>query len=81
MLLFCAKAIMKESHNFEQAHLKKTKKKKKEKHLLSGNFLVWYFRDAFCTTGCVFAMKTLEDEWYVVIKAYKFTVFDRLFFV
>jgi len=27
MLLFCAKAIMKESHHFELAHLKKNKKK------------------------------------------------------
>ena len=24
-------------------------------------------------------MKTLEDEWYVVIKAYKFTVFETSF--
>jgi len=30
MLLFCAKSIMKESHNFEVARLKKKKKKKKK---------------------------------------------------
>jgi len=23
-------------------------------------------------------MKTLEDEWYIVIKAYKFTIFEIL---
>jgi len=26
-------------------------------------------------------MKTLEDEWYIVIKAYKLTVFDILSFL
>jgi len=26
-----------------------------------------------------FIMKTLEGEWYMVIKAYKFTVFERIF--
>ena len=28
--------------------------------------------------GVFFVMKTLGDEWYVVIKAYKLTVFDIL---
>ena len=28
--------------------------------------------------GFFFVMKTLGDEWYVVIKAYKLTVFDIL---
>ena len=31
MLLFCAKTIVKESHNFELACLKKKKKRKKKK--------------------------------------------------
>jgi len=31
MLLFCVKTIMKESHNFELAHLKKKKTRKKKK--------------------------------------------------
>ena len=30
--------------------------------------------------GVFFVMKTLEGERYVVIKAYKFTVFERFFF-
>ena len=57
MLLFYAKAIVKESRKFELARLKKKKKKKKEKKKkkkkkkekhsgLSGDFLVRYFRDA-----------------------------------
>ena len=33
--------------------------------------------------GVLFSMKTLDDEWYVVIQAYKLTVFEilRIFFV
>jgi len=31
MLLFCVKTIVKESHKFELAHLKKNNKKKKKK--------------------------------------------------
>jgi len=54
MLLFCAKTIVKESHNFELARLKKKKKKKKKKTFwLSGNFLVQFFRNAFHATGHV----------------------------
>jgi len=30
------------------------------------------------TTGVLLVMKTLEDEWYVDIKAYKITVFEIL---
>ena len=26
-------------------------------------------------------MKTLEDEWYVVVKAYMFTIFERFFII
>jgi len=49
MLLFCAKTIVKESRKFELAHLKKKKKKnEKERNFWpSGDFLVWYIRDAF----------------------------------
>jgi len=41
----------------------------------------WFdtFAMLFSATGCVVRhMKTLEDEWYVVIKAYKLTVFEIL---
>jgi len=39
MLLFGAKTIVKESHKFELAHLKKKKKKKKKKEKHSGSVL------------------------------------------
>jgi len=29
----------------------------------------------------MFVIKTLEVEWYAVIKAYKFTVFERFFYI
>ena len=45
--------------------------------LPSGDFLVWYFRDAFLVpVGVFFVMKAPEDEWWVVIMAYKFAVFE-----
>jgi len=52
MLLFCVKTIVKESRKFELVCLKKMMIKKKT-FWPSGNFLVWYFRDAFSATGCV----------------------------
>ena len=33
-----------------------------------------------CTSRCVVGHEALENEWYVIIKAYKFTVFE-IFFV
>ena len=53
MLLFCAKTIVKESRKFEQARLKK--KKKKEKHF--GRLVTFWFGTFamhFSATGCVF---------------------------
>ena len=48
------KTIVKESHNFELAHLKKTEEEEEEEEeeetkrvWPSGDFLVQYFRDAF----------------------------------
>ena len=79
MLLFCAKTIVKESHKFELAHLKK----KKEKHFgRPATFWFGTFAMLFSATGCV-VIKTLEDEWHTVIKAYKFTISEILrdFFV
>ena len=43
---------------------------------LSGSVLLQCF---FVPVGMFFIMKTLEGEWYMVIKAYKFTVFERIF--
>jgi len=57
MMLFCAKTIVKESHNFELACLKK--KKKKENILaawrLSGLVLSQFF---FSILGVLFIIKT-----------------------
>ena len=33
----------------------------------------------FVPLGVFLAMETLEDEWYVAIKAYRFTIFKRFF--
>ena len=72
MLLFCVKTVMKESRNFELAHLKKK------------NMALWRLcglvlsRCFFAPVSMLFVMKTLEDGWHIVIKAYKFTVFAIL---
>jgi len=54
MLLFCVKTIMKESHDFDLARVKKKKKKKKESNIWpSGDFLVQYLNNAFsCLWVC-----------------------------
>ena len=36
-------------------------------------------RWVFVTLGVLLDMKTLEDDWYVVIRAYKCTVSERFF--
>jgi len=69
MLLFCVKTVMKESRNFELAHLKKK------------NMALWRLcglvlsRRFFVPVSMLFVMKTLEDGWHIVIK---FTVFAIL---
>ena len=79
-VLFGWKPLWK-SCNFEPAHLKKMKKKKKEEHKnknvlanwwLYGLALLWC---SFAPLGILLVIKTLEDEWYIVINAYKFTFF------
>ena len=71
MLLFCAKIIVKESHKFELACLKKKKKKKRKKKKkkwkknimaiwrLSGSVVLQCF---LAPLGMLFTMKTLKDE-------------------
>ena len=69
---------MKESHNFELARLKeKKKKKKKEKHFgCPVIFWLGTFAMFLHATTILVGYETLEDEWYIVIKASKFTVFE-----
>jgi len=65
------------SRSIELARLKK-----KEKHLarFASSWFGSYFGDAFSRhcRGVLLVMKTLEDEWYVVTKAYKLAVFEIL---
>ena len=61
MLLFCVKAITKESHNFELVHLKKKTN--------FGHFATfWFGTYAMHFHGVLQVMKTLEEDWYVVAK-------------
>ena len=69
MLPFRANTIVRDSGNTELARLKK------EKHL--ARFASsWFgtFAMFSCAAVVLLVVKTLEDEWYVVIKAYKLTV-------
>ena len=67
MLLFCVKTIMKESRNFEVAHLKKKKKKKKKKEEKHFGCLVtfWFgiFVMLFCPTRHVVGHEALKNKW------------------
>ena len=61
------------------ARVKKEERKKKEKHLVRfasswGGTFAMFSRTAVSVVGPY----TLEDEWYVVIKAYKLTVSEIL---
>ena len=51
----CAKTIMKESHKFELARLKKKKKKKKKEKHFDRLVTFWFgvFAMLFSATGCV----------------------------
>jgi len=53
MLLFCVKTIMKESHKFELACLKKKKKKKEKQFGFLATFWFGTFAMLFSTTGRV----------------------------
>jgi len=69
----------------ELARLKKEEERRRKKNIwpvLRVPGLV-PLRYILAPLGVFFVMKTLGDEWYVVIKAYKLTVFDILrdFFV
>ena len=65
MLLFCAKTIVKESHKFELAYVKKKKKEYVKKNVLavwrlSGSVLL---RCLLAPLGVLFVMKTLKDAF------------------
>jgi len=66
--LFHVNTIVRESHSFE---LSDVKKKKTEKHFC--DFLFWCLM-SFHTIRSLVGHQT-RDEWYIVIKAYKFAMF------
>ena len=70
---------MKESCNFELARLKK-KKKKKERKTFGRLAILWFgtFAMLFHATKHVVGHEALKNEWCIVIKAYRFSVFEIL---
>ena len=69
---FVQKKIVKESCKFKLAHLKK----KERKHFgCLATFWFGILTIFFHATGCVVGHEVLENEWYVVIKVYKLTIF------
>ena len=59
----------------DSEHCSEERRKKNNLPVLQVPGLVlsrWFF----ATLGVLLAMKTLEDDWYVVIKAYKSAVYE-----
>ena len=87
MLLFRAKTMMSDRGDAELARLKKERRRRRRRKKNNLPVLrvpgVVLSRRFFVTRGVLLVMKTLEDERYVVIKAYKCTVSEiwRDFFV
>ena len=76
------KLLFVQKQSCKQFELASLNKKKKEKHFgfwSSVDFLVWYIHNVvfFEPLGVLFIMKTLEDEWYIVIK-YKLSILEIL---
>jgi len=68
------------SRSIELAHLKKKEEEERKKNIWAvlrvlGLVLLRCF---LAPLGVLLVMKTLEDEWYVVIKAYNLAVFEFL---
>jgi len=72
------KTIVKESHKFEE---KKGEEEEEEEDRFwpSGDFLIPVFCKLLHTTGHVVGHEALENESDIIIKAYKFTIFERFF--
>jgi len=52
-------------------------KKRRKTFRPSGDFLLWYFCNAFIApVGVLFVKKALGNEWYIVVNAYKFTTLE-----
>ena len=71
--MFCVKTIMKESQ-FWTSSVWRKRRRKKEKHFgRSVTFWFGTFAMLFVPLGMLLM---IEDEWYLVIKAYRFTFFE-----
>ena len=84
MLLFRARTIARRYSNTELARLKKEEEERRKKNIWPVLRVPGLVPSRYILAPLgVFVMKTLGDEWYVDIKAYKLTVFDILrdFFV
>ena len=69
---------MRGSRSIELAHLKKERRRKKNIWPILRVVGLVPLRCFLAPLGVLLVIKTLEDEWYVVIKAYKLTVFEIL---
>ena len=67
-----------EGEREEEEEEEEEKEKERKTFWPCGDILVRYFAMLFHTTWHVVSRKTLKDEQYVVIKAYKFTIFEIL---
>jgi len=75
MLLFHVKTIIRESCNFELACLKK------EKMTLRFGYSATFWFGTFRTSIVLLVKKTVEDEWYVVIKVHTLSIIEVFFCV
>ena len=80
MLLFRAKTSARGWRSIELARLKKEERRRRKKNNLAVLLLFgWVLSRCFLAPlGVLLVMKTLEDEQYVVLKAYKLAVLEIL---
>ena len=74
MLLFCVKTTEGFTHYWA---LQVACLKKQEKHFVSFAACLVISWSSSVPLGVFLVTKTLVDEWYMVIKAHKFTIFER----
>jgi len=76
----CCFVCVRGSCSIELAHLKKEERRKKNIWPVLRVLGLVLLQCFLAPLGVLLVMKTLEDEWYVIIKAYKLAVFE-IFFV
>jgi len=73
LLLFCARTTGRELCDFELPGIPSEERKKKTDFGRLVTFWFGTFAMSFALLGVLLVMRTLKDELYVVIKAYKLT--------